>query len=98
MKSRPWGRTKFRSPSYPRFDYRASPLYPHQMAGNWGMLTIDAISGNYYPAIYTALGPFGPVDGRDGAVLDLDVPEHEAAITMVGSMAPPRYGPVNPEN
>lgn len=74
---------------FPQRPYRANPLWPHEAAGWRGEQIADAVSGMYFPAIYAVDGPYGLVDGRNGAVVDLD-DDHEAVITMVGPMRPPR--------
>lgn len=38
---------------------------------------MDAVSGAFFPESYQVDGPYGPVDGRDGATVDTDVDEHE---------------------
>lgn len=73
----------------PRYNYRANPLFPHERRGEIGEKILDAVSGTWFPKIYAINGPYGPVDSRDGAVVDIDG-DHEVAITMVGPQRPPR--------
>ncbi len=82
-----------------RFRYRSSPLWPHERAnGAQGPMIFDAVSGALIPEAIAVDGPYGKVDGRNGAVLDLNNEEHHAVITMRGlQVAPPsnlgRSGP-----
>lgn len=80
-------RTPIRAPRYP---YRANPLFPHEQRGEIGEKILDSVSANWFPKIYAINGPYGPVDCRDGATVDVDQEDHEVAITMVGPMRPPR--------
>ena len=80
-----------KSPSrFPHFPYRQNPPWPHESQGEIGELILDAVSGMYFPRIYAVEGPYGLVDGRNGAVVDLDIGEHEAVITQLGPLVPPR--------
>ena len=70
---------------YPRFPYRPYPILPKdKFDGPNGPLVQDALSGFWFPAVFQVDGPYGPVDGRNGAVVDLDIPEHQMAVTMEG--------------
>lgn len=94
---RSYGRTHFQGPVAQTYKYRGTTLWPSQRAGQWGQLTIDAVSGDYFPLIYAVKTQFGVVDGRDGSTYDTDQGQHTCPITMRGPYIPPRYGPVNPE-
>lgn len=80
-------KTPVRAPHYP---YRANPLWPSQARGEWGELQLDALSGAHFPKIYTFNGPYGPVDVRNGGVVDVDQGQHELVVNMIGPPRPPR--------
>ncbi len=51
-------------------------------------MIFDAVSGAQIAENFGVEGPYGIVDGRNGAVVDLNTDEHEVAITMIGSYNP----------
>lgn len=71
---------------YPRFPYKGSSQrpWPHSINEGPGPLQMDALSGAFFPAIYTYDGPYGPVNAQNGAVCDYDLPEREMQVTMEG--------------
>lgn len=77
-----------RTPRAPRYPYRYNEPWPHERRGEFGPLMQDSISGYWFPEVYATEGPFGVVDGRNGATLDLDVELHEATDLVVYDYPP----------
>ncbi len=70
---------------YPFFRYKSYPTLPcDHYDGPNGPLVQDALSGNWFPQAFQIDGPYGPTDSRNGATNDIDIPEHEMAVTMEG--------------
>lgn len=66
-----------------RFPYRSNPPWPHERNGGGGPEILDAVSGRFFPEVFAAEGPFGPVDSRERGHLDLDGDLHELTPDVV---------------